>query len=204
MEGELVRLRAYEKADLEAVMKWINDEEVTDFLGGPVFRSPVSSIAEARYIEANTDPASPNKTLVIETLADRRNIGATDLHAIDWHNRHAEVGIVIGDKRCWSKGYGSDAMRVMLRLAFDKLNLNRISLRVFDYNQRAVRAYEKCGFVREGVLREDRYLGGRYFDTIVMGILASEYRAIRDGAAKARPSRKAAPPVGSLRRRRKS
>jgi RimJ/RimL family protein N-acetyltransferase len=178
MEGKLVRLRAYEKSDLEAVMKWINDEEVTNLLGGPLFRSPVSSVTEAKYIEANTDSAGPNKVLVIEALENPRYIGATDLHAIDWYNRHAEVGIVIGDKSCWGKGYGTDAMRLMLRLAFDKLNLNRVALRVFDYNHRAIRSYEKCGFVREGVLRKDRFLGGRYYDTIVMGILADEFRAL--------------------------
>lgn len=203
MEGKLVRLRAYEKSDLEAVMKWINDEEVTSFLGGTLFRLPVSSVAEARYIEGNTDPASVNKVMVIETLANPRYIGATDLHAIDWYNRHAEIGIVIGDKSCWSKGYGSDAMRLMLRLAFDRLNLNRVSLRVFDYNGRAISSYEKCGFVREGVLRQDRFWNGRYYDTIAMGILANEYRKLGDRAASERRAPKAAPSAGSSARRRK-
>lgn len=204
MEGRLVRLRAYERSDLEAVMKWINDEDVTTFLGGPTFRLPVSSVAEARYVEGNTDPASPNKVLVIETLANPRYIGATDLHAIDWYNRHAEVGIVIGDKSCWGKGYGSDAMGLMLRLAFERLNLNRVSLRVFDFNARAIRSYEKCGFVREGVLRQDRFWSGHYCDTIVMGILASEYRKLSDRAATERRGPKAARTAGSSAHRRKS
>jgi RimJ/RimL family protein N-acetyltransferase len=204
MEGELVRLRGYEKSDLEAVMKWVNDEEVTKFLAGPVLRYPLSSVAEERFIEASANPDSPNKTFVIETLTARKYIGALDLHAIDWHNRRAEVGIVIGDKSYWNKGYGTDAMRLALRLAFDRLNLHRVSLRVFEYNRRAIRSYEKCGFRHEGVLRDDRFHAGHYYDTLVMGILSSEYRASGSVAARRRPAPKGAPREGSLPRRRKS
>ncbi|HEY6417466.1 MAG TPA: GNAT family protein [Candidatus Binataceae bacterium] len=69
-------------------------------------------------------------------------------------------------------------MRVPMRLAFDKMNLHRLWLHVFDFNPRAIASYEKCGFKREGVMREDRFHRGRYHDTIVMGILAEEYRAL--------------------------
>ena len=88
---------------------------------------------------------------------------------------------MIGDKQYWNRGYGSDAMRVLLRLAFDKLNLHRIWLHVYDYNPRAIASYEKCGFKREGVLREQRFYGGKHHDIVVMGILEDEYRAIAEG-----------------------
>jgi len=178
MEGKLVRLRAYEKSDLDAVMKWVNDEEVTDFLAGGMLTYPVSSIAEEKFIEAAAKSSDTDKSFVIETLAERKYLGGVAFHAINWLNRSAGLGITIGDKSCWGRGYGTDAMRVMMRLGFDKMNLHRLWLHVYDYNQRAIASYERCGFKREGALREDRFYRGRYHDTIVMGILDSEYRAL--------------------------
>jgi RimJ/RimL family protein N-acetyltransferase len=178
MEGKLVRLRAYEKSDLDAVMKWVNDEEVTDLLGGEMLAYPVSSIAEGKFIEAAAGSSDKQKHFAIETLAERRYVGAISFNVIDWLNRSAGLGIVIGDKSLWGKGYGTDAMRVLMRLGFDKMNLHRLWLHVHNYNPRAIASYEKCGFKREGVLREDRFYRGRYHDTIVMGILEGEYRAL--------------------------
>lgn len=178
MEGKLVRLRAYEKSDLDAVMKWVNDEEVTDLLGGGVFTYPVSSLAEEKFIEAAAGSSDRQKNFAIETLAERRYIGAISFNVIDWQSRHASIGIVIGDKSLWGKGYGTDAMRIMMRLGFDKMNLHRLYLDVHDYNSRAIASYEKCGFKREAVLREHHFRHGKYCDTIVMGILEREYRAL--------------------------
>ena len=178
MEGQLVRLRAYEKSDLDAVMKWVNDEEVTDLLGGEMLTYPVSSLAEEKYIEAAAIPSDKQKTFVIESLEEPRYIGAISFNVIDWQSRHASIGIVIGDKSLWGKGYGTDAMRIMMRLAFDKMNLHRLYLDVHDYNSRAIASYEKCGFKREAVLREHHFRRGKYCDTIVMGILESDYRAL--------------------------
>ncbi|MGO9603822.1 MAG: GNAT family N-acetyltransferase [Candidatus Binataceae bacterium] len=179
MDGKLVRLRGYELSDLDSAMKWINDEEVTQFLGGGMLSYPVSSIAERKFIEKFGLSESPNdKSFVIETIADRRNIGALGLHGIDWINGHSGLGIMIGDKTCWGRGYGTDAMRILMRLAFDQLGLHRLWLHVYEFNTRAIASYEKCGFKREGVLREQRLFKGKYHDTIVMGILESEYRAL--------------------------
>ncbi len=175
MEGKLVRLRGYERSDLDAVMKWWNDEEVTQFLGGTEF--PASTIEEQTFIEkaaAGTDPS--NKSFAIETLAERKYIGTIGLARINWLSRHAELGMAIGEKDYWGRGYGSDAVRVLLRLAFDKVGLHRVQLHVFDFNQRAISCYEKCGFRREGVLRDYWYKNGKFRDTLVMSILASEYR----------------------------
>ena len=176
MEGKLVRLRAYEKSDLDAVMKWINDEEVTDFLAGGMLTYPISSIVEEKFIEDSANSSDTNKSFAIETLAERKYIGGVAFHAINWLNRSAGLGFTIGVKSFWGRGYGTDAMRVMMRLGFDKMNLHRLWLHVYDYNQRA--RYDKCGFKREGVLRQDRFYRGRYHDTIVMSILDDEYRAL--------------------------
>ena len=110
MEGKLVRLRAYEKSDLDSIMKWINDEEVTDFLAGGMLTYPVSSIAEERFIEAAAKSSDTDKSFVIETLTERKYLGGTAFHAINWLNRSAGLGITIGDKSFWGRGYGTDAM----------------------------------------------------------------------------------------------
>jgi RimJ/RimL family protein N-acetyltransferase len=177
MEGALVRLRGLEKSDLDAIMKWVNDEEVKQFLGAGPLTYPVSRMQEENFIEFANRPADDRKTFAIETLAGEY-LGGIDFHTINWIDRFAEIGIVIGDKRFWGKGYGTDAMRVMLRLAFDKMGLHRVWLRVFAFNERAIASYEKCGFRREGVLREQRFWGGKYHDVLVMGLLESEYRAL--------------------------
>ena len=104
MEGKLVRLRAYEKSDLDAVMKWVNDEEVTDLLGGDVLAYPVSSLAEDRFIDVAANPSDRQKNFAIETLVKPRYIGGISFNVIDWRSRHAGVGISIGEKSLWGKG----------------------------------------------------------------------------------------------------
>ena len=102
MDGKLVRLRAYEKSDLDSIMKWINDEEVTDFLAGGMLTYPVSSIAEEKFIEAAANPSDTGKSFAIETIAERKYIGGVAFHAINWLNRSAGLGITIGDKSFWA------------------------------------------------------------------------------------------------------
>jgi RimJ/RimL family protein N-acetyltransferase len=175
MEGKLVRLRPYEKSDLHDLMKWVNDEEVTRYLGS-LMTPPLSPSAEEGFLEMAMTRSETHKVFAIETLAGEF-AGGIDLRVIDQIDRRAEVGIVIGFKEFWGKGYGTDAMKVLLKFAFERLNLNRVSLRVFDYNQRAIKSYEKCGFKREGVLRQDRFYAGGYHDTIMMGILRQEFQS---------------------------
>ena len=87
------------------------------------------------------------------------------------------MGIVIGEKEYWSKGYGTDTVRALLRFAFEQMNLNRVELGTFDFNERAQACYRKCGFVEEGRRREDRFIDGRYHDLVIMGILRREWEA---------------------------
>jgi RimJ/RimL family protein N-acetyltransferase len=173
MEGKLVRLRGYEKSDLNDLMRWWHDEEVTKFISAAVF--PASSIEEERFIEniaSGKDVA--NGEFAIETLSEQRYIGTIGLHNIDWLSRHAQLAIVIGDKEYWGRGYGTDAVRLLLRLAFDRMGLHRVELFVFTFNERAIACYEKCGFRREGILREHVFKLGAFTDVLIMSILASE------------------------------
>jgi RimJ/RimL family protein N-acetyltransferase len=172
MQGKLVRLRGYEKSDVDALMRWFADEEVTDLLG-PI-NVPVTRAQQESMIARVTGPDSPERAFVIESL-DGKAIGDCGLRGFNWINRYAELFITIGDKSFWGRGYGSDAVRLLLRLAFDKLNLHSVWLTTLATNERAIRCYEKCGFKRQGLFRENSYVRGRFVDVVAMGILRSEY-----------------------------
>jgi RimJ/RimL family protein N-acetyltransferase len=165
-------------SDLERYVAWINDPEVTQYLAAqPPY--PVSRVQEEEWIrEAVTQTRPPEITYAIETLADGRHIGSVSLHRVGNTAHHSELGIVIGDKTYWNRGFGTDAITTMLRLGFEELNLNRVWLEVAADNARAIACYRKCGFIEEGRLRQDRYRNGRYDDTLVMGILRDEFRAL--------------------------
>jgi RimJ/RimL family protein N-acetyltransferase len=178
LQGPRVRLRAVEPSDLESIMEWVGDQEITGYLSG--FINPVSKEMEREWVEqASRDPGRPlhDLRLVIETN-DGLYLGNIALHDINWRSRNAEVGILIGKKEYLGKGYGTEAMLLMLEHGFERLNLHRIILRVFDFNQRAIKSYEKCGFKKEGVLREDFFARGKYRDEIIMGILRREFLAL--------------------------
>ena len=172
LEGKLVRLRPLEPEDLESALKWMNDPEVTYFLGR---RYPISRVEEERWLrEASANSFASGLRLAIETQ-DGTLIGSIDLHNASPEDRRAGLGIVIGEPEHWSKGYGSDAIMAVLRFAFHQMNLNRVSLEAFESNERALACYRKCGFREEGRLRRDRFKHGRYYDTIVMGVLREEF-----------------------------
>jgi RimJ/RimL family protein N-acetyltransferase len=179
--GERVRLRRVERADLPRFVAWLNDVEVRDHLA---LYHPMGLADEEIWFAKQADLEPVLRPLAIEArAADVRReaadpewtlIGATSFHHVDWKNRWAELGIMIGEKAWWGRGYGTDATRALARWGFDELGLNRVCLRVFEDNARARRAYEKVGFREEGRLRQDRFHAGRYVDTIVMGLLRDE------------------------------
>jgi diamine N-acetyltransferase len=170
--GKLVRLRALTRDDLPRLVEWRNDPEIKALLGGWSF--PTFLEAEQEWLEqARCDQST--QRLAIEVLEDGRYIGNIGLYDIDWKNRKAEYGILIGDKDAWGKGYGFDASKALLEFAFCELNLHRVFLRVLAHHGRAIRLYEKIGFQVEGRMRQDTFRGGVYRDTLIMGLLASEF-----------------------------
>ena len=141
--GKRVRLRAVEPTDLERCLRWINDPDVTGHL---TMREPISSVSETRWLEkaaAGDDPRA--RQYAIETL-DGVHVGNIGLHHINWIDRNCELGILIGEKERWDRGYGTDAIVTLLGFAFRELNLHRVLLVVDEDNPRARRCYEKCGF----------------------------------------------------------
>jgi RimJ/RimL family protein N-acetyltransferase len=117
----------------------------------------------------------------IHSKEDDKLIGSIELMGIQWPSGDAWVGIGIGERDYWGKGYGTEAMKIILRYAFEELNLHRVSLSVFDYNQRAIRSYEKAGFQHEGRIRQYVTREGKTWDLVFMGILRSEWDASHQG-----------------------
>ena len=174
--GRQVALRGLQRDDLPAMVAWINDAEVTRLL----FMGERPASLE-RLTEQWEQEAQSGKDIVLAVCAktNGRFIGTTGLYAINWIMRSAEFRVFLGDKTVWSRGIGTEVTKLMAVYGFEKLNLNRIWLGVNAENRGGVRAYEKAGFVREGVLRQEQYRNFRYYDVIRMGLLRDDYAKLR-------------------------
>lgn len=178
--GKRIRLRGIEKTDLQKFYEWINDPEVNE---GLAVYLPMSTMDEERWLERVSQREQAEKPMAIE-MRDRKGwrlIGNCGFFDIEWMHRAAEFGIMIGDKSMWNKGYGTEAVNLILQHGFETLNLNRIYLRVYSMNPRAKRSYEKAGFVLEGTMRAAVYKCGKYADIHIMSVLRSEWDARREG-----------------------
>lgn len=183
IEGTLINLRATEMDDLARNHAWVNDPEVTRYLGR---RYGMSLLAEEAWMREHAAvPMTFDRTFFAIVTKDGGHIGNTNFFDVSAENRSAELGIMIGDRACWSRGYGTDALLTLLRFGFDEMNLNRVELNVFATNEHAIRCYERCGFVTEGRKREEMYRHGTYHDVLIMSVLRGEYYA-RHGATEDR------------------
>jgi RimJ/RimL family protein N-acetyltransferase len=173
VEGLKVRLRPIEREDLPTYVRWFGDPEVRHHLA---MYLPFSLAQEEQWFEDLLQRLRDRTAvlLAIETL-DGVHIGNLGLVDVNWKDRNAELGITIGEKAYWGQGYGTDAVRTMLRLAFEQMNLHRVFLRVHADNARAIRCYEKAGFQKEGTLRHVVFRDGAYVDQFLMAILAPEF-----------------------------
>jgi RimJ/RimL family protein N-acetyltransferase len=171
--GSLVRLRAPESSDVDAFYDWFNDREVTAGLGS---RYPFSMATERDWVERNGVASYANAHFAVETL-DGELLGSCGLfHTALPENRSAELGITIGNKAYWGRGYGTDTVRTLCRFGFDEMNLHRIELLVFAHHVAARRTYEKCGFAVEAVAREAHWGDGRWYDDVHMAVFADGLR----------------------------
>lgn len=172
--GAKVYLRPLEREDAPVIVPWLNDREVIRTL---LRHRPLTLREEEAFLDKVGD-SEHDLALGIALRATDALIGVTGFHHIDFRNRHCSFGIAIGAKDEWGKGHGTEATTLMVQYAFDTLNLNRVWLHVHEYNERGVRAYEKVGFKREGVLRQDCFREGKYWDTLVMGVLREEWETV--------------------------
>lgn len=182
LRGKSNYLRPLAVRDLERCHRWINDPK-TRFSVGKAFL-PVTQAGEQKFIEAAND-TTHSVRLAIVLNKSHRHIGVCGLESIQWQDRCAEFGILIGEEDCRGKGYGTEATQMMVAYAFETLNLHRLQLGVLDFNKGGIAAYEKAGFVREGVQRKRCYRGGKYYDHLIYGILAEEFfTGSRGGASR--------------------
>ena len=173
--GKKVRLRPIERDDLPRFVEWFSDPEVRHYL---LIYLPFSLVQEERWFENLQGRLERQESVILAVeTADGVHIGNIGLDRIDWKDRNAELGIVIGEKAYWGQGYGTDAIRTLLNLTFHEMNLHRVFLRVDVDNVRGIRCYEKAGFRREGTSRHAVFKEGAYHDQYVMSILESEFEA---------------------------
>ncbi len=177
--GKRVRLRALEKADVAKFYDWVNDPEVT---AGLTLFLPMSTLDEEKWFERVMQRPPEEKPFAIEIREGEgwKLVGNCSFFDLDWVAHAGEIGIMIGDKAAWNQGYGTETVSLLLRHGFGTLNLNRVSLRVYADNARAIRAYEKAGFVLEGRLRQAVYKQGQYQDVLMMSVLRKEWQARKE------------------------
>ena len=174
--GEKVALGPRRRDLLPLYLRWINDFEVTRTL--EVSFRPMTMEAEEKWWEDSS--VNPQlSAFTIYELETMRPIGNTDLGDINLRHRTAVFGLMIGEKDSWGKGYGAETARLMLDYGFSGLGLHNIMLEVYSYNERAIRAYTRAGFIEIGRRREALRLGGKAYDLVLMDCLATEF----EGAA---------------------
>lgn len=174
--GERIVLREYQIEDLPYARAWVNDTQTTDMLSH-IFLMPQTYDSTEQYYRSILEGRSAGYHFIIAHRENSQYIGQIDLFSLQQVDRTAELGIVIGAPKDRGKGYGREALALLLGYAFDRCNLHRIHLTVKADNVQAQRCYESCGFVREGVLRQHFFNNGTYHDIVQMGILREEWRA---------------------------
>jgi RimJ/RimL family protein N-acetyltransferase len=190
IEGERVVLRRHESGNLAAFRRWYGDPEVARlarYQDGPMRLDEIDRFFQARAV------GKDSLAMAIHVRGSDRLIGSCAFSQLDGDNGSVMYHITIGEKDAWGHGYGTEATALMVDHAFRVLGLHRVALTVFEFNERAIRAYRRCGFIVEGRAREAIWRDGRWWDELAMSVLASEWRSSggsRNGSVRTgRPAR---------------
>ena len=170
LKGKRAILRPVDESDIPLFVRWINDPDVRQFVTR-IFPATVGH--EREWLESMRKNTDTNVTLVIQVK--KQPIGLMGLHGIDWRNRIATTGAMIGEKSYWGKGYGTDAKMALLDYAFNTLNLRKIMSRVKAFNVRSLAYSLHCGYTIEGRLRRQHFENGKYYDEFVLGLFKSQW-----------------------------
>lgn len=173
IRGERLYLSPMSEDDLEIYTKWMNDKEITEKLGN--YYKNITLSFEKKYLENES-----GYSFAIVLKKENRLIGNISLMDVNNINQTASLGIFIGDKEDRNKGYGKEAIKILLDYGFNTLNLNNIMLGVFSFNEFAIRTYEKIGFKKIGHRRNSIYRNGKLYDEIFMDILKDDFNDIKD------------------------
>jgi len=179
LTGKRIYLRPMALSDVDGpYFDWLNDYEVTRYLETGSF--PTTRATLRHYLES----VARHPDNVMLAIMDKKihvHVGNVKLGPIHRIHRRADIGIMVGDKRFWGKGYGSEAMALMLEYGFKRLNLHKITLGVYADHAPAVRSYQKLGFVIEGTFKEQLFRDGRFRNEAMMGILKKDYERAHAG-----------------------
>ncbi|KPU46380.1 spermidine N(1)-acetyltransferase [Oxobacter pfennigii] len=178
--GSKVYIRRMEKEDIAAIHKWSNDVELKELYDMVMDFKSYDELMDKFYTRQDNEN-SVDFTIIEKD--SKKPVGRCLLTDIDYINKKCTCSVFIGDKESRDKDYGAEAMSLLLKFAFEDLNVNRVGLWVFDYNKRAIKTYKSCGMKVEGIMREGVYRNGKYHDVYHMGILRSEYEELAKGGS---------------------
>jgi RimJ/RimL family protein N-acetyltransferase len=185
ISGPRVTLRRHVPGNVAAFQRWYSDPEVARlarYQDGPMRPDEIDRFFQLRAL------GPESLTMAIHEAATDRLIGSCAFSQVDGDNGSAMYHITIGEKDAWGRGLGTEATQLMLDHAFGTLGLHRIALTVFEFNERAIRAYAHCGFLIEGRSRESIWRDGRWWDELAMSVLSSEWHERRGSKPTPRPS----------------
>ena len=163
--GEHVILRAFEREDAERCYRWMNDPNIVRTLKS---RYPIAFQNELEWMDRAMHGSTTERHFAIERKDDRTHIGNASLHDIDWVSRTSWFGLFIGEPTAWNRGYGTDAIGALVRFAFGEMNLRKIRINVFDYNEKAKHVLLSHGFVQEGKLAREFFREDAYHDLVIL------------------------------------
>lgn len=174
LKTKKVLLRALQKSDLnKEYVKWLNDRDVSKYLISTVFPSNMEQLVD---FYKNISVSKNDVMFAIIRQDTKKHIGNIKLGNINWVHRHGYMGILIGDKNSWGKGFAQEATGLLLNYAFNQLNLNKVLLDVYANHAAAIKAYANVGFKEEGRLKNMLFSNGKFEDQIIMAITKDEYR----------------------------
>ncbi len=175
LKGDRIELVPFTEEYFQKFADLRNSETARDYkIPGIPYPVTVESVRERAQKERDTSKSGEFAILLND---GGEYIGNISYHSVDWKNRNCEIALGIGNEENLNRGLGTEAIGLLLDFLFNEMNLHRVTLDVYDFNERAIRCYEKCGFKKEGFIREAVYKHGRYINLYVMGILREEFKA---------------------------
>lgn len=171
--GQNIVLRAISESDAPLLLKMMNDPETEKMLGGVSF--PISMVAQQNWIRRQMENSSVLRCIIADRTNEETGLGTVILSDIDQKNGSAQVHIKLGVENCRGKGYGTDAVKTIVKYAFEEMRLHCIYADVLEYNIASQKLFEKCGFHKDGLLRGRVYKGGNYINVVTYSCLEEDF-----------------------------
>lgn len=176
IEGERIYLREVRVEDVnDNYYRWMNDEEITAYTES---RFKPYSIEKLKDYVTKIDGQDNSVFLAIIERSKDKHVGNIKLGNINWIHRTGDIGIIIGEKNFWGKGYGSEAIKLITAYAFNKLNLHKVWAGCYEFNKGSIAAFKKAGFSKEGILKKHYFYNGEYIDGIILGVTSETFEYI--------------------------